>query len=155
MFTPREQYVETLKTLRQEIVKMGVLVEESLVKALTALRNSDVSLAEQVIAEDNVINAMELDIEDRSITLIARENPVAGDLRRVITGMKVVTQLERMGDHAVHIAKSVRRLKGVELSFSLTEISRMGDLCTLMNREMLSAFIDNDAGKGSKSRNPG
>ena len=89
---------------------MGVLVEEAMHKAITALIDQDVDLAQVVVREDEAINKAELEIEDRCIVLIAKEQPVATDLRRLVTSLKVVTQLERMGDHAVHIAKGAIRL---------------------------------------------
>lgn len=147
MMRPREQYLESLKTLKKDIVTMGVLVEKALSKALMAIIDQDLILAEQIIIDDEVINNKEVEIEDKSITLIATEQPVAGDLRQVITGMKMVTQLERMGDHAVHIAKSVRRLREEEFKLSLTDVSRMGEICISMNSEMLGAFTDDDVGR--------
>jgi len=126
---------------------MSVLVDEAFGKALKALQEQDMELAKRVVDEDSIINQMEADIEDLCISLIAREQPVAGDLRHVITGMKIVTQLERMGDHAVHIAKAARKLGKDSLKISLEKLPRMGELCARMNREVLTAFINNDPEK--------
>jgi phosphate transport system protein len=128
-------------------MKMGVLVDEAFGKALEALQEQDVELAKQVVDQDRVINRMEVEIEDLCISLIAREQPVAGDLRHVITGMKIVTQLERMGDHAVHIAKTVKKLGPDSLKISMEKLPRMGDLCAKMNRDVLTAFVNDDPQK--------
>lgn len=136
--------MESLRQLKNEIMKMGILVEEALSKAMKALTELDSDLAESVITEDMMINRMEIEIEDRSIALIATEQPVAGDLRHVITGMRIVTQLERMGDHAVHIAKSTLRFECEAFKKPLIDISRMAELCISMHREVLSAFMDED-----------
>ena len=145
----REQYLENLKSLKKEIMKMGVLVEEALGKAMKALTEQDTDLAKRIIEDDEEINKMEIEIEDRCIALIATEQPVAGDLRHVITGMKIITQLERMGDHAVHIAKATLHIDGKPYNKPLTDIPKMGEICMLMNREVLSAFMDDDAVKAS------
>jgi len=107
----RVNFNERILKLNNEIIKMGVLVEEALNKSMDSLINMDIELAHQVIREDENINNMEVSIEDHCILLIAREQPVASDLRHLITALKISTQLERMGDHAVHIAKGVIRLQ--------------------------------------------
>jgi phosphate transport system protein len=126
---------------------MGVLVEEALRKSVKSLVDQDNQLAAKVVEEDEAINAMELDIEDKSTVLIAKEQPVASDLRNVITGLKIVTQLERMGDHAVHIAKATLRLAGQTYMKPLIDIPRMGEVCVKMTREVLTAFMNDDAEK--------
>jgi phosphate transport system protein len=143
----REQYLENLTSLRTDVLRMGVLVEEALKKSIKALTDQDNQLANTVVEEDEAINAMELEIEDRSIVVIAMEQPVASDLRSIITGMKIVTQLERMGDHAVHIAKAARRLAGEPYMKPLIDIPRMGEVCARMSREVLTAFMEDDAEK--------
>ena len=143
----RERYLENLKELRKETLRMGVLVEEALRKSVTSLVEQDNEQAAKVVKDDEAINAMELDIEDRSTVLIAKEQPVASDLRNVITGLKIVTQLERMGDHAVHIAKTTLRLAGQTYMKPLIDIPRMGEVCVKMAREVLTAFMNDDADK--------
>jgi phosphate transport system protein len=146
----RVTFQEAKAQLDQEILRMGVLVEESLGKAIRCLVEQNVELAEKIIAEDEAINNMELEIEDRCIVLIATEQPVASDLRRLVTGMKIVTQLERMGDHSVHIAKGAIRLSREPYMKPLIDLPRMGELCTRMIREALTAFIQCDARKAEE-----
>ena len=140
----RQGFAESLDELNQEILKMGVLVEESIRRAVKSLVDRDVGLAQKVIDDDEGVNKMELDIEDKCIVLIAREQPVAGDLRRIITSLKVVTQLERMGDHAVHVAKGTIKLSPEPYMKPLVDIPRMGEIAAQMLHDGLTAFVNND-----------
>ncbi len=141
----RASFHQGMDTLKQEILEMGVRVQEALRKAVGSLVNQDVVAAREAVAADEPINAMEIAIEDRCIALIATEQPVALDLRRIVTGMKIVTQLERMGDHARHVAKTALRLAGETIMKPLIDIPRMGELCEGMVRDVLTAFVNNDA----------
>lgn len=143
--TPRQHFSESLKLLNQELLKMGTLVEEAIRKAVTCLIDQDLDLAKKVIEEDEAVNQMEIDIEDRCTILIATEQPVAGDLRHIITALKIVTQLERMGDHAVHIAKAAIRLSEEIYMKPLIDIPRMSEIVIKMIHDVLTAFINSDA----------
>ena len=140
----RKRYTENLAAINREVLKMGTLVEEAIRKSMQALREKDLELAKRVIDEDKVINQMELSIQDDCIALIATEQPVAGDLRGLITIIKIVTQLERMGDHAVHVAKGVLRLAGETYMKKLLDLPRMADCAIRMIHEVLTAFMNND-----------
>lgn len=140
----RASFHQGMDTLRQEILEMGVRVEEALRKAVGSLAVQDVAAAREAVAADEPINVMETRIEDHCIALIATEQPVAQDLRRIVTGMKIVTQLERMGDHARHVAKATLRLAGEPLMKPLIDIPRMGELCAAMVRDVLTAFVNSD-----------
>jgi phosphate transport system protein len=146
----RAGFHQAMDALKQEILAMGVRVEDSLRKAVTCLCMQDVAGARAVIEDDEKINAMEIEIEDRCIALIATEQPVALDLRRIVTGMKIVTQLERMGDHARHVAKAAVRLAGETYMKPLIDIPRMGELCAAMVHDVLAAFVANDAERARK-----
>ena len=146
----RHEFVAALEDLNQDILKMGVLVEEALRKAVGSLVNQDRDMARQVIEEDTAVNKMEVDIEDKCTVIIARDQPVASDLRQLITSLKVVTQLERMGDHAVHIAKAALRLADKKPMKPLIDIPEMGELCIHMARKVISAYIACDAREAEK-----
>ena len=141
----RLDFNENMSRLNSEIVKMGVLVEEALDKAMDSLIKMDSKLAERVIEEDSKVNDLEISIEDHCISLIAREQPVAGDLRRIITALKISTQLERMGDHAVHIAKGVIRLNDDPENTRLFGIPNMARIIKEMLTRVLSAYVRCDA----------
>jgi len=142
----RVDFNEKISKLNNEIIKMGVLVGEALDKAMESLINMDMELANKVIAEDENINNMEISIEDHCILLIAREQPVAGDLRHLITALKISTQLERMGDHAVHIAKGVIRLQKENGSGSkpLFGMPEMGIIVKNMLQRVLTSYLENN-----------
>jgi phosphate transport system protein len=121
------------------------MVEEALRQAVESLVNKDGELARAVVAGDAAINQVEQEIEDRCIVLIAREQPVATDLRKLITSLKIVTQLERMGDHALHVAKGTLRLLPETYMKPLIDIPRMAEIGIGMIRDVLTAFLDNNA----------
>jgi phosphate transport system protein len=146
----RHEFAAALEDLNQDILKMGVLVEEALRKAVAGLVDQDRETARQVIEEDEAVNEMEVHIEDKCTVIIARDQPVASDLRQLITSLKVVTQLERMGDHAVHIAKAALRLADKQLLKPLIDIPQMGELCIEMARKVISAYIECDAEEAEK-----
>ena len=141
----RQAFEEGLAALNQEILRMGVMVEEALRQAVESLVNKDGELARAVVAGDAAINQVEQEIEDRCIVLIAREQPVATDLRKLITSLKIVTQLERMGDHALHVAKGTLRLLPETYMKPLIDIPRMAEIGIGMIRDVLTAFLDNNA----------
>ena len=143
----RQQFLDDLNAIQQDVLKMGTLVEEAIRKAILALRDRDTDLATKVIDGDVAVNDMELSIQDKCIVLIATEQPVAGDLRELITVLKILSQLERMGDHAVHVAKSALRLAGETYMKKLIDIPRMGERAVQMLHEVLTAFMDNDQEK--------
>jgi len=143
--TARQHFSEELKALNQEVLKMGTLVEEAIRKAIICLIDQDIELAKRIIDEDEGINEMEVSIEDRCTILIATEQPVASDLRHIITALKIVTQLERMGDHAAHIAKAAVRLSEEVYMKPLIDIPRMSEIVIKMIHDVLTAFINSDA----------
>ncbi|MBN1409561.1 MAG: phosphate signaling complex protein PhoU [Spirochaetales bacterium] len=143
----RADFDEMIRDLNAEILKMGTLVEEAIQKVVIALTNCDLSLAEEIINGDTHINGMEIMIEDFCIRIIATKQPVAGDLRNIITCMKIASQLERMADHAVHIAKNVVRLKECKTTSLLAHIPRTGEILVDMVHDVLTAFINQDADK--------
>ncbi|HKK66243.1 MAG TPA: phosphate signaling complex protein PhoU [Clostridia bacterium] len=143
----RKHYHEAIAEIDREILKMGAHVEESVGKAMSALVNQDTVLAEQVIAGDEVINRCEQQIQDRLTVLIATEQPVAGELRHIITSLKVISQLERMGDHSVHIAKAAVKLAKEKFVKSLIDLPKMAEYGMNMIHEVLTAFSDRDKDK--------
>jgi phosphate transport system protein len=123
---------------------MGTLVEEAIHKAIKSLMEKDSDLAEEVIAGDSRINELEQQIEAGCFQLIALQQPVGSDLRRVGTMLKLVTDLERMGDHAVSIAKTTRRLMSESFPREVANIQEMADHVKAMVRDSLNAYIAKD-----------
>jgi phosphate transport system protein len=105
----RDAFHDELDALSDELVEMTRLVHSAVSRATTALLDADLSLAESVIAADEKLDAIHHDLEERSYDLLARQQPVATDLRVLVTGLRMSADLERMGDLARHVAKVARR----------------------------------------------
>lgn len=141
----RIQFMEELTRLHHDILSMGTRVEEDLRRALEALRTGDLDLVQEVKAGDELINALQMKIEDQTAVLIATQQPVAGDLRELVTVFKVTDNLERIGDHAVHLAKTARRLAEEPYGQSLERLERMAEQGCSMVRDAVTAFLNKDA----------
>lgn len=130
--------------LHNNLIRMGVLVEKQLDLAIRALLESDMDLAEVVKREDQPIDLLQREIEDEAIKLIATQQPVASDLRIIFTTIKIVTDLERMGDHAVDIARIAINLRDNPVTLLNEELVAMKDTVTRMIEESLDAFVSMD-----------
>jgi phosphate transport system protein len=140
----RSFFDKELAEVYNMLKEMGYMVEEAIDNSIKSLANQDTELAEKVIANDDLIDDMELNIEERCIKLIATQQPLAGDLREIFTTLKIITDMERMADHAVDIAKVTLRLAGQEYIKPLIDIPRMADLVREMVRDCLKAYINKD-----------
>jgi phosphate transport system protein len=144
-------FLEELNRLRHDVLAMATRVEEDLGKTLTALRNNDVEMAKEVAADDAVVNAMQLKIEDETAIVIATQQPVARDLREMVTIFKLTTSLERAGDHAVHLAKTVIQLSGEPPFRSSEHMEKMAETGQEMIRSAISAYLNQDAEAARKA----
>lgn len=143
----RTSFDTDLKNLHREVLRMGSIVEKQIHLSIKALEEQDESLSLQVIKQDDLVDDLEREIEDKCIKLIAMQQPLAKDLRNVFTTIKIVTDLERMADHAVDIAKIVIRLKDEKYIRELTDIPRMSLIIQEMIRDSLDAYINADSSK--------
>ncbi|RQD76439.1 MAG: phosphate transport system regulatory protein PhoU [Candidatus Syntrophonatronum acetioxidans] len=141
---PRRTFHVELEELQKDILKLGGLVEEAIHRGVKSLVEQDAKLAQEVIDNDDVIDKYELEIEHRCLTLIARQQPMARDLRTIGTALKILTDLERMADHACDIAKITIRLEGQEYIKPLIDIPHMARLTQKMVSDSLQAFIGGD-----------
>ncbi|MBN1648026.1 MAG: phosphate signaling complex protein PhoU [Spirochaetales bacterium] len=142
----RQEYEQSLKKLFEDVMYMGVLIEEAFRNALKALKTNNRVIAEEVIIRDNKIDSLQVKIEDECVKIIARQSPVASDLREVITSLKIVSELERIGDHARHLAKMVGKLSDKQLKVAMPHIETMISTGLEMIHGALRAFVDRDAG---------
>lgn len=149
--TTRTNFHNAMQHLKEEIAVMSTLVATAIAKAIEALVERDLTLAHELIDADKLINNKQSDIEDLCVLLIAREQPVAGDLRKIITALKIVTQLERMGDHAAHIAKAAIRLSDEKYIKPLIDIPEMGKIGIEMLESAIEAYLENDSDKAEKT----
>jgi phosphate transport system protein len=137
----RHSFDEQLNHLQQAIMLMGQKVSAMIELAVLALARTDGDLARQVIAADDEIDQMQIDLEVLALQLLALQQPMARDLRAVATGLKLVTDLERMGDHATDIAEITVRLAGEQLIKPLVDIPHMATLAQEMTRDALTAYV--------------
>ncbi|MDX6223740.1 MAG: phosphate transport system protein [Frankiales bacterium] len=105
----RDAYRSDLDAITDALVEMTRLVGSAMARATTALLDADLALAESVIAADDQVDALYRQVEEQALDLLARQSPVAGDLRTVVTSLRIVADLERMGDLADHVASVARR----------------------------------------------
>lgn len=135
---------EELKELHKEILKMGVLAQEAIFKSIEALKNRDKTMAQEVIDTDNKIDELELAIDEKCIDLIARYQPMAGDLRFITTGMKINAELERIADLSVDISQRVLILVDKPLLKPLIDIPKLSAIAQNMVRDAIDAFVNKD-----------
>lgn len=140
----RKSFHAELDELQRDILRMGTLVEGQIDKAVRSLAQKDSNLAQDVILRDDMVDAMELDIERTCLELLALQQPMAADLRIIGTALKIVTDLERMADHAVDIARVTIRLEGQPLIKPLIDVPRMAEIAQSMIRDGLKAYVDQD-----------
>ena len=134
-----------LEALKEQLLLMGGRAEAIVQKAIEALRRRDPVLARQVFEDDQAIDRLEIEIEERCLRLFALQQPLATDLRFITAALKVSNDLERIGDHAVNIAGNAERLIAEPELKPLVDIPRMAALAAGMLRESLDAFVRRDA----------
>ncbi|WP_125606244.1 phosphate signaling complex protein PhoU [Lapidilactobacillus bayanensis] len=141
----RQNFDDELNDLHVRFSEMGMMVNEAIYKSVNAFINHDKALAQEVIDADVQINEREVDLEKRSFEMIALQQPVTTDLRMIVTVMKASSDLERMGDHAVSIAKSTIRVKGTTRAPEIEEtLAQMATKVKQMVEEVLDAYVKSD-----------
>ena len=139
-----KRYEEELKKLREDILYMCGLVEDQIQKAVKSLVERDSPLAETIIQRDHEVNRMDVEIDDLCIRLLALHQPAGKDLRFITTGLKITTDLERMGDMAVNICERALELNLEPQLKPYIDIPRMARIAERMIRESLDAFVRED-----------
>lgn len=139
------QFHVDLETLRDKLLELGSLAEIAMGKSIDALTNQNVDLALQIIEEDNKADRLDEEINDFAILLIAKQQPVAIDLRRIFVAIKISTDVERIADFAVNIAKSTIRIgKNSQPLIQIEKIEKMHSIATEMLSLALKAYYDED-----------
>jgi phosphate transport system protein len=139
---PRDTFHQELREIEESVITMATLVESAIARAMQALTQRDAELAGVVIASDAEVNEMQRGIRIRGANVIALQAPVARDLRELITVQLVINELERMGDHAVGIAKQAVRVRDYEPSPIAYELSELAKLVRQQVRACIEAFVD-------------
>lgn len=137
-----------INTLKENLLRMAGQVESSIDQSIKALKERDKSIALQVIEDDRIINEYEVKIENLVLTIMARQQPVAADLRLLLASIKINSDLERMGDHAVNISQAGLRLLDVPPLKPLIDVPFMANIVQSMVKDSLDAFVAMDAAKG-------
>jgi phosphate transport system protein len=141
---------EELTRLNNIISQMGGLAESQLISAIRAITKRDSELAEQVIVSDHRIDKLEQEVQDFSVRLLALRQPMADDLRQVVTAIKLSNDLERIGDLAKNIAKRAQVLNQVPPIRPVQVIPNMAKLAQEIIKDVLDAYIENDAEKAQR-----
>src|SRR6202167_2286257 len=138
------QYEELLRAVRGDLLKMGGLVERQIAEAMEALVNRDTAKAREIIARDTEVNRLDVETDDRCIRLLALHQPAASDLRFITTGLKITTDLERIGDNAVNICERTLELNEVPQLKPYIDLPRMAEIAQSMVKDSIDALMRDD-----------
>jgi len=133
-----------LQTIRDNVLRLGSLVEEQTERAVRALKDRNIDLARQVVTVDERVNELRYKIEEECLTTIARHQPAAADLRLIVASMHMAVELERMADHAAGIGSVVIRMGHEPLLKPLIDIPRMQVTCCEMLHQAMEAYVKGD-----------
>ena len=142
----QRHFHEELDALKQTLLAMGALVEDQIRRVMRALVERDEALARDVIERDHQVNAYDVEVDEKCVELLARYQPAASDLRFLTTAMKIVTDLERIGDQAVNIAQRALELNREAQLKPYIDLPRMAAKSQQMVKDSLDAFVARDAG---------
>jgi phosphate transport system protein len=138
------QYEGELRTVRGDLLKMGGLVERQIAEAMEALVNRDTVKAREIIARDAEVNRLDVETDEQCIRLLALHQPTASDLRFITTGLKITTDLERIGDNAVNICERSLELNEVPQLKPYIDLPRMAEIAQTMVKDSIDAFMRDD-----------
>ena len=145
----RDRYEKQLKQLNNMLVEMGNSVEQAISIAVNALVNQDVELAKKAIIFDEEIDSQEREIESLCLKLLLQQQPVARDLRQISSALKMITDLERIGDHAEDISEMTIHMAGNEYIKDLNHIQQMAKEATVMVIQSIEAYVERDMHKAA------
>ncbi len=140
----QRHFHEELEALKQTLLAMGGLVEDQIRRVMRALTERDDTLAQEVIDRDQQVNAYDVEVDETCVNLLALHQPAAGDLRFITTAMKIVTDLERIGDQAVNIGQRALELNREPQLKPYIDLPRMAERAQAMVKESLDAFVTRD-----------
>ncbi|MFC5531301.1 phosphate signaling complex protein PhoU [Cohnella yongneupensis] len=147
----RKEFDLGLEEMQHILAQMGARVDKALTESMEALKNGDIKTAQRIVKEDPELNHMEEIISEIGAKLIATQQPVAKDLRRILIAFKISSDLERMGDLSVDIAKAVLRLEGQALIKPLIDLPRMSEMVSVMIQESVQSYLDENVDLAYKS----
>ena len=140
-----ERHFETeMQALRNRLLSMGAMVEERVHQAVVALMERNAGAAERIVAGDQEVNELQIEVDDRCLKLLALQQPMASDLRLITAAMKINADLERIGDQAVNIAENSLKLMNNAPLKPIIDLPRMAEIAEAMTRDSLDAFVRKD-----------
>jgi phosphate transport system protein len=140
----RHHFEEELQALKRRLLNMGALVEERVHQAIQALIERRPEVTDRIVAGDQDVNDLQIEIDDRCLKLLALQQPMASDLRLITAAMKINSDLERIGDQAVNIAENAARVLVHPPLKPLLDLPRMAEIAERMTRDSLDAFVRRD-----------
>jgi len=146
----RTAFHKKLREIQDDILAMGSMVGKAVLRSIEALKNRDMQLAQQIIADDRKINQKRFEIEEKCVELIATQQPMASDLRIILAVLNIIAEVERIGDYAEGIAKIAVMIGNEPPLKPLIDIPRMADQTVDMLRRSLDAFVNRDAEAAKK-----
>jgi phosphate transport system protein len=146
----RSTFHKKLREIQDEVLVMGSMVEKAITSSVKALRERDLDLAQQIVTDDLKVNQKRFEIEEKCIQLVATQQPMASDLRTIISVLNIISEVERIGDHAEGIAKIVLMIGDEPPLKPLIDIPRMTEKTTDMLHRSLDAFVKRDADTARK-----
>ena len=146
----RTVFHKHLREIQDDILAMGSMVSKAMLRSIDALKNRDIELAQQIIADDRKINKKRFEIEEKCIQLIATQQPMASDLRIIVAMLNIIIEVERIGDYAAGIARIAIMIGDEPPLKPLIDIPRMADQTVDMLRRSLDAFVNRDAEAAKK-----
>jgi phosphate transport system protein len=138
----RQTFHQELREIEESVIQMAALVEREVARAMQALSQRDTVLATEIVTSDGEVNELQRSIRSRCIAVMALQAPVARDLRELITVQLVINELERMGDHAVGIAKQTMRIREYEPISTVEKLVQISDLVVEQVRMGIQSFVD-------------
>lgn len=146
----RHEFEKELTKMHNHLLKMGAMIEQSIDNTIKAMKTQDVELAREVIQRDDEIDHMEASMEAECIMIIARQQPLAGDLRLITSVLKMITDLERIADHCADISEYVIKLANEPYKKPLIHIPMMAEQVKKMVKETIDSYVKKDSEKANK-----
>ncbi|CAN5704541.1 phosphate signaling complex protein PhoU [soil metagenome] len=146
----RKSFHHQLEEVQKDIVRMGALVTECIPRGTDTLLSNDLKAAQQLIEDDDVLDSLALEIEERCYQLLALQQPMASDLRAIVTAIRLTSEIERSGDLMVNVAKAARRIYGTDYDPKLRGlIERMSEEARRLYLLAIDAYVEGDASKAA------
>ncbi len=145
----RNKFDEQLAELNKEMIKMGIMIEQSIAKAVDAISNKDIDLAKKIVENDTEVDHEQKKIENICFNLLIQQQPVARDLRTITAAMKMVTDMERIGDHAADISEMTIEMKKENPLQNFDHIRKMALETVVMLNDSIEAYVERDKDKAN------